>query len=749
METSFEQKFGVSEAAAARTRRIRKFKDETAKATITLGGISVIAAICLIFFYLLYEVVPLFLPASMEERNQLVKADWDSPIFSTIEEQGQIGLNVEPEKAYFYYTQSGDIVENIDIPLGDIKYVSREAPSTELIALANEKGEAVILKHDYRHVFDNDNNRTIYPFVEYPYGEDTIELLEGNRLKSFSFRDNEEKLTIVAANYANEVVIKRFIKTESMFDEEVALEEQADIKLPAFAGEVNKVLVSLDQRWLYILEDNKQLEIFNIEEQPERLGSKSLTPEGAEVTQFRFLLGGFALLVGDSSGVISQWFLARDDQNKLDLYKIRDFKLADAPVISIDIEHRRKGFIAGDSAGNIGFFNTTAETNVINEKISDNPIERIIASPRGDVMLVQPKGELPSIYDINNKHPEVSLKSMWQKVWYEDYNEPEFVWQSSSASNDFEPKFSLMPLTFGTLKAAFYAMLMAMPLAICGAIYTAYFMAPELRTKVKPTIELMEALPTVILGFLAGLWLAPLIEHSLPGVFTLLLTMPIIIVLAAYLWALVPMDLRNRIPDGWVPVMLIPVVLLGGGLSMGYTREIEMLFFDGDMRLWLTQDLGIDFDQRNALIVGLAMGFAVIPTIFSITEDAIFAVPKNLSFGSLALGATPWQTLVRVVLPTASPGIFSAVMIGFGRAVGETMIVLMATGNTPIMDMNIFEGLRTLSANIAVEMPEAEVDSSHFRILFLSGLVLFVFTFILNTTAETVRQRLRVKYGSL
>jgi phosphate transport system permease protein len=124
-------------------------------------------------------------------------------------------------------------------------------------------------------------------------------------------------------------------------------------------------------------------------------------------------------------------------------------------------------------------------------------------------------------------------------------------------------------------------------------------------------------------------------------------------------------------------------------------------------------------------------------------------VPKHLTQGSLALGATPWQTLTRVVIPTASPGIFSAVMIGMGRAVGETMIVLMATGNTPIMDMNIFEGMRTLAANIAVEMPESEVGGSHFRILFLAALVLFAFTFMVNTLAEVVRQRLRQKYGSL
>ena len=142
------------------------------------------------------------------------------------------------------------------------------------------------------------------------------------------------------------------------------------------------------------------------------------------------------------------------------------------------------------------------------------------------------------------------------------------------------------------------------------------------------------------------------------------------------------------------------------------------------------------------------MGFAVIPTIFSIAEDAIFSVPKSLTMGSLALGATPWQTLTKVVILTASPGIFSAIMMGMGRAVGETMIVLMATGNTPIMDWNIFEGMRSLSANIAIEMHESEVGSSHYRVLFLAAFVLFIITFFFNTIAEFIRQRLREKYST-
>jgi phosphate transport system permease protein len=140
------------------------------------------------------------------------------------------------------------------------------------------------------------------------------------------------------------------------------------------------------------------------------------------------------------------------------------------------------------------------------------------------------------------------------------------------------------------------------------------------------------------------------------------------------------------------------------------------------------------------------MGFAVIPIIFTICEDALSSVPQHLTSASLALGATKWQTSIRVVLPTASPGIFSAIMIGLGRAVGETMIVLMATGNTPILSFSPFNGFRTLSANIAVEIPEAPYHGTLYRVLFVSAVLLFLLTFLVNTVAEVVRQRLRKKY---
>jgi phosphate transport system permease protein len=443
--------------------------------------------------------------------------------------------------------------------------------------------------------------------------------------------------------------------------------------------------------------------------------------------------------------------MVRDDNNEYSLKRIRNFSIHEgkstAKITGLEIEHRRKGFTVSDDQGNVSLFNSTAHNKALTQNISDQPVLLSAMAPRSNYSLFESADGKLHFWHIDNEHPEISISALWQKVWYEGYQEPDYIWQSSAANNDFEPKYSLSPLAFGTLKAAFYAMLVATPLAICGALYTAYFMAPALRRKVKPSIELMEALPTVILGFLAGLFFAPFMESHLPGIFTWLIVTPVMLLVAGFLWANLPDRIRHFMPEGWDPLLLIPVVVLSTWFSIAISPVMEVAFFGGDMRSWLTNEMGIDFDQRNALVVGAAMGFAVIPTIFSITEDAIFSVPKHLTYGSLALGATQWQTMTRVILPTASPGIFSAVMIGMGRAVGETMIVLMATGNTPIMDINIFEGMRTLSANIAVEMPESEVGSTHYRILFLAAFVLFIFTFVVNTLAEYVRQSLRSKYS--
>jgi phosphate transport system permease protein len=202
---------------------------------------------------------------------------------------------------------------------------------------------------------------------------------------------------------------------------------------------------------------------------------------------------------------------------------------------------------------------------------------------------------------------------------------------------------------------------------------------------------------------------------------------------------------RARAAVGLVSIV-VPATLLALAAPL-----VQSAVFGGDFQAFLVGGPTREsrFDQHNSIVVGLAMGFAVIPVIFTIADDSLSNVPPHLTAGSLALGATRWQTAVRVVLPSASPGIFSAIMIGFGRAVGETMIVLMATGNTPIMSGSAFNGFRALSANVAVELPEAPQGGTLFRVLFVAALLLFAMTFIINTAAEIVRLRLRERYRTL
>jgi phosphate transport system permease protein len=289
--------------------------------------------------------------------------------------------------------------------------------------------------------------------------------------------------------------------------------------------------------------------------------------------------------------------------------------------------------------------------------------------------------------------------------------------------------------------------LLAVPLAVLAAIYTAMFMHPNLRAKIKPTIEIMAALPTVVLGFLAGLWFAPVLERNFPAMTGMILAMPVAIALSTGFFLMVPASLKHRIRPGVEALLMMPIIVAVVWGCLETNVWWESFLFDGHYKPWLESHLGLNYDQRNAVVVGVAMGFAIIPIIYSISEEALSNVPKNLIAGSLALGATRWQTLAHLVLISASPGIFSALMIGLGRAVGETMIVLMATGNTPIMDWSLFNGFRTLSANIAVEIPEAPHGGTLYRTLFLAGLLLFIATFALNTAAELIRQRLRSKYS--
>ncbi|KQQ57972.1 phosphate ABC transporter permease [Pseudomonas sp. Leaf129] len=735
-----------------RKRRIRALKDRFTRWYVLVGGLAVLAAITLIFFFLAYVVVPLFKGADLTVEPPLHPAwlqDAGKPLVYALEEQNEAGMRVsEQGVALFFNAHTGEELSRTSLPIPagvTVTASAKDQPGTPLVVLGLSNGQALVFRHTYRVTYPG-GNKTITPAIEYPYGDAPIALdPQGRALERVSLNASDASL-ILAGSTGDQLNVLQLTREESMMTGEVT-NEQKRIELPQMNQAVKAIFIDPRQQWLYVINGRAQADVFSLRDRSMNGRYKLSENADTQITASAQLVGGISLIIGDSKGGLAQWFMARDEDGEPRLKQIRTFQMGHSPIVQISSEQRRKGFTALDASGQLGVFHSTAHRMLLVEQVVDGPGIYAL-SPRANRLMVEANGALQPL-SLHNPHPEVSWSSMWSKVWYENYDKPAYVWQSTAANTDFEPKMSLAPLTFGTLKAAFYAMLLAAPLAIAAAIYTAYFMAPGMRRKVKPVIELMEAMPTVILGFFAGLFLAPYVEGHLPGIFSLLLLTPLGILSAGFLVSRLPESIRLRIPDGWESAILIPVILLVGWFALYMSPFLENWWFGGDMRLWISNDLGITYDQRNALVVGLAMGFAVIPNIYSIAEDAVFSVPRGLTLGSLALGATPWQTLTRVVILTASPGIFSALMIGMGRAVGETMIVLMATGNTPVMEMNLFEGLRTLAANVAVEMPESEVGGSHYRVLFLSALVLLLFTFVMNTAAELIRQRLRKKYSSL
>ncbi len=407
---------------------------------------------------------------------------------------------------------------------------------------------------------------------------------------------------------------------------------------------------------------------------------------------------------------------------------------------------RRRGFAVAAADGSVGLYYSTSGRRLMVDPWTDGPISNLAIDPKSDGA-VAVAGHTVMRRAIDNPHPEISFRTLFLPVWYEGYAGKKWVWQSTGGSDAFEPKLSVWPLIFGTLKATLYAMLFSLPLALMAAVYVSQLAPSWLQSIVKPTLELMAAVPSVVVGFLAALWLAPRLETALFAVLLGIFALPLAIILALGFWRMLPTDFRRRLPDGAELLVLFAAgsaVVAALALVAG---PIESRFFNGDFQRFLFTEWGMRYDQRNSIVVGLALGFAVIPVIFTIAEDACSAVPRALVNASRALGATRWQTAIRLVVPAASPGLFAAVMLGLGRAVGETMIVLMAAGNTPLLDLSIFNGMRTMSAAIAVEIPEAPVGGTLFRVLFLTGTLLFAFTFVLTTAADFVGSYLRKRYA--
>lgn len=922
--------------------------DAVAGSVISVGGLAVVAAVLGICVYLIVVAGRLFLPGSVGERAQgsfaagADGAPWrgDNRWFVQPDEHltSLVALDREGNARFVDIKTGAEVSATPVTPEGRRITALARAPRDGLTAIGLDDGSVILGKIGVGSRFltgaDADApalapltpgetgvfERAIAartPIGQIRLAEPAIQLSKPTMLPSgegavtlldYQATSSAEYLVAIRADGSAQFDLVRKTTPLGGGPPRVTLEERAlPFQPPAGKGLPRWLFVTGDGSSVLTLWDDGVCQRYFVGEAGATLAeTATLLDAGRRVTAATLLIGAKTLVLGDDAGAVYGCFVARDpgaptpDRSRL----VRAHALAphDAPVVAIGVSERDRTFVTADARGGVVVRNMTSHKTVARLRAAEAGAAHVRLAPKGDAVLAFGAGDAFERWALEQGHPDSTVGSLFGKVWYEGEPGPAHVYQSSSGDDASEAKIGLTPLIWGTLKATVFAMLVATPLAILAAIFTSEFLGRRARAVVKPVIETMASLPSVVLGFLAAIVLAPALARALPGVLLAFVLVPIAALLGAHLWHFVPTRVSAGVSAKARLGMLAVTLLISGAASLGAGPAVERALFrptradlaamagrvaplgpdetpawvgsresftpaeqrrlradglrarDGavvrpdpgaepteslraaagpnaapSLRSWLDgvygeawpgwlaigfpfvaatlalasvrlvdprlarletyasgraaaavelfkflallaltgagalglalalQALGLDprdsllgpFDQRNTMVVAIVMSVAIVPIIYTICDDAMMSVPEPLRSASLAAGATRWQTAVRISLPVAASGVFSACMIGLGRAAGETMIVLMATGNTPVMSLSLFDGMRTLSANIATELPEAAKDSSHYRMLFLCGLVLFAMTFAINTVAEAVRQRFRRRSAAL
>lgn len=848
------------------TKRSVKIADRVAGALISTGGVCTIFAVVGVFVFLAAVVVPLFLPPKIEPWRELaLNTGSDNAGILATDEYLVAGWLLEEggAKARSFRLDNGESLATLDIFDGRRPRAMSFSPREELLAAAFADGTVQLASVGFKTEFLLNEEElptklqalTGKELAQYQGGmvQRTPSGLRWQVLKvepQPAVETGAEELLLIDVSMLSSgpvfatlaadgtFKIQRISSRRNLLTGKVTTSASGgSMAIPVRGGEMpSRLLLSGRADIAYLTWPDGHLMRLDTRDinKPQIAEELSLIPDGeARLTALSFLIGKTTLVSGDSLGRVQAWFTTKpQDAPSADgaiLTMVHDLGRGPGAVTSFSASMRSRLLAVGFADGSVRLNHVTSDQVLYEIPGGQGGISALTISPKDNALAALNSSGV-GLWRVDPLHPAATLHTLFGKVHYEGMNEPAHIWQSSSGTDDFEPKYGLLPLIFGTLKGTFYSMFFGVPLALMAAVYTSEFLEnSRLRSRIKPLVELMESLPTVVLGFLAALIFAAFVEGRVADVLACFITVPAAFVGAAYLFQLMPVDIFIRM-SRWRFYFLFLLAMPVGILLAGVVGPVlEALLFSGDIKAWLDGRVGtgiggwflmfvplaamavvflfggwlnpwlrertfhltrlqsglleavkmvfglvvivllawvaaglltaVGFDsrgdfpfigpvlgtyvQRNALVVGFVMGFAIIPAVYTLAEDALSSVPEHLRSGSLAAGATPWQTAIRIIIPTAASGLFSAVMLGLGRAVGETMIVLMATGNTPVLEWNIFNGFRTLSANIAVELPEAVIFGTHFRVLFLAALTLFLMTFVVNTIAEVIRQRFR------
>lgn len=727
---------------------------------IKIGGMGIIAAVFGIFLFILLQIIPLFRSAEVDAPQSRPVGSVKAPVALAVDEWNELPFLIDADASFHFFPAgtNAPFVQKPEAPAGAKISALTFVPNSQTVIAGLDDGRFYTIQVDFEAEQDG-ARRVVTP--ELTTGKPAEVGLEETPIRLIGYAAAEDAQLVVVAqtdtNGSERVHAALYARKRTLMGGGKLALEASDELTSLIDGHPARLLVNHRLDGIIVVTREHYIEYLQREGETWKRVQRFQPFPGGAIAQAELLFGDDSLILASAKGEnVAYSLFVGPTQTGRQFTRTKIFPALPGEATAIARSLRNKAFlVAGKDFASLRF-STSADI----RWASKSGFEAKLAAIGGKYdSLWFFDGAALHGYPLRDPHPESGLRAFFSKIWYEGAPQPKFEWQSSGGTDDFEPKLSMVPLLIGTLKGTFYALLFSVPLALLAALYTSQFAHPDLRRFIKPVMEIMASLPSVILGFLAAIWLAPIMETRVPSFLLALVALPVSCAAFGAIWSRLPHDIRRRIREGHEFLYAIPLVLLVSTAAWHLGPAIESLLFlakdpstgrlVADFRLWWREATGLPFEQRNSLVVGFMMGFAVIPIIFTIAEDALSNVPAAFRSASLALGASRWQTSLRVILPTASAGIFSAVMIGFGRAVGETMIVLMATGNTPIMNFNIFSGMRTLSANIAVELPEAPAGGTLFRSLYLGAMLLFLMTFFVNTLAELLRHHLREKFKAV
>ncbi len=612
--------------------------DRLAHAVITVGGIGTIVAVSLVFVFLAWVAFPLFFPpaslnSAAEYRHDMSRAQ-RQPLGLAVDEYKSMGWALYDDgRLIVFRLANGKTVEEQqlvddkritaasfsiggdDIALGfddgtvqfgtigfETKFLSKQETPGTLTDLA-VGGEAVLDKGIVQKTPQlqfrlQQVSAQLKPPVK--LADAPIQLLDHVPFDLGEASFGGREYTCTAYSGDKELMYCRFREEENAFTGESSLEvDKRTIEFTdADSFVAGHLLISGRGDNVFFASPGGQLLRFDTRKPAEISLAEScdlLPNTDAELTHCEFLLGRETIICGDSSGGLRGWFRVRDaeaetsDQYRLVL--VHDLSGEDTAITALGSSERNRLLAVGYANGSVRVLQVTTEEQVVATKLSDqDPVEQVIIAPKDDGLIAMTADEFRS-WDFDPKYPEATLASLFLPVWYEGYPEPQHLWQSSFANVGPEMKLGLWPLVFGTLKATFYCMLFGAPLALLAAIYTSEFAHPRLRARVKPIVEMMASLPSVVLGFLAALVFAPIVEKIVPATLASFIVLPIVFLLGAFLWQQIPQRFILRL--SWYRLLFICALLpFGIYASIISGPLVERWFFAGDVKRWLDGQIG-------------------------------------------------------------------------------------------------------------------------------------------------------------